>query len=71
MVHASLQDEARVREAGYAIERFDGSDGTRRVRGWLLLDIGDRAPLMIGNHGCVSPTRWEAVAEGLRRIELG
>jgi hypothetical protein len=23
---------------------------------------------MIGDHGCVAPTQWEAVAEGLSRI---
>lgn len=24
---------------------------------------------MIGDHGCVAPTQWEAIAEGLKRIE--
>lgn len=68
-IRASLQDETRVRDAGYVVEPIDGSTGHSRIKGWVLLDIGDRAPLMIGGYGCVAPTKADAIAEGLRRIE--
>lgn len=45
---------------GYGVERWG-------CKGWLLLDA-DGSQLMVGDHGGVSPTRWEAIAEGLRRI---
>jgi hypothetical protein len=34
----------------------------------MLFD-SDGSSLMIGDHGCVAPTRYEAVAEALRRID--
>lgn len=58
---ASLADEARIRENGYRVDRFG--------RGWVLVWAEDGATLQVGEHGGVSPTRWEAVAEALSRIE--
>jgi hypothetical protein len=65
---AGLTDFAKLKEHGYEIERLDG--------GWALLapregwetETSHRA-LMVGGHGCLSPTLWEAVAEGLKRID--
>jgi hypothetical protein len=67
MTRASLQDLATLARHGYEVFRSDP--------GWLLLapregretELSHRA-LMIGDHGCLSPTQWEAVAEGLARI---
>lgn len=59
---ARLVDLAELKQHGYKVERFNDPDG-----GWCLLD-SDGANLMIGDHGCVAPTQWEAVAEGLSRI---
>jgi hypothetical protein len=64
---ATLQDLATLKRHGYETLRIDA--------GWLLLaprdgwetELSHRA-LMIGEHGCLSPTQWEAVAEGLGRI---
>lgn len=65
---ASLIDIARLREAGLSVERW-GSGWTLRDRNDPVNADGDA--LCIAGHGCVSPTQWEAVAEGLRRIERG
>lgn len=62
MTTITLPDLARLREHGYKVEHYTGTGG-----GWMLVDP-DGDNLMIGNHGCVAPTKWEAVAEGLRRI---
>lgn len=60
-MRAALSDVARLRRGGYRVEPFG--------REWTLLDA-DGAHLMIGEHGCVAPTQWEAVAEGLERIGM-
>lgn len=71
--NVNLLQLAALKSAHLAVEPFDASD---HARGWTLLDRnnpddGDGAALMIGGHGCVSPTRWEAVAEGLGRLAAG
>jgi hypothetical protein len=69
MIRANLEDLARLKQHGYTVERFTGRGG-----GWMLLDHHDPdiwpegAQLMIGEHGGIAPTQWEAVAEGLERI---
>jgi hypothetical protein len=68
-VRASLADHARLREHNYKVEAFTGRGG-----GYVLLDFNDPIDpegdaLGIGGHGCIAPTQWEAVAEGLKRIE--
>jgi hypothetical protein len=71
-MRVSLQDEARLHAHGYRVlrEPYLGPGGGVSV-GYSLQDegCGENDYLMIGSHGCVSPTRWEAVAEGLRRID--
>lgn len=59
-MQATIQDEARIKNAGYKVQKWGP--------GWILTDP-DGHSLFIGDHGGVSPTRWEAVAEGLRRID--
>lgn len=62
MSRPNLQDEARIHAAGYVVQ----SHG----KGWTLAETADPTGyLMVGPYGCVSPTRWEAVAEALSRIE--
>lgn len=63
MVRASLPDLAKLREHGYTVEAFTGRGG-----GYTLTDP-DGDHLMIGSHGCIAPTQWEAVAEGIARID--
>jgi hypothetical protein len=59
----SLADKQRVKNAGYIVERFGD-------KGWTLCGPDDHsAPLMVGSHGCVSPTAWECFAEAIKRIE--
>jgi hypothetical protein len=59
----SPTDKQRVKDAGYVVGRFGG-------KGWTLCGPDDHsAPLMVGSHGCVSPTAWECFAEAIRRIE--
>lgn len=59
----SLTDKQRVKDAGYIVERFGD-------KGWTLCGPDDpSAPLMVGSHGCVSPTAWECFAEAIKRIE--
>lgn len=58
---ASIEDEALLKQHGYTVERW-GDDG-----GFVLFDT-DGAGLQIEGYGGIAPTRWEAVAEGLRRI---
>ena len=66
-MRATLQEEAAVRAHGYKVAPLDCGTGAV-PNAWTLTDP-DGAFLMIGEHGGVSPTRWEAVAEGLARIE--
>lgn len=61
MARASLTDLAKITRNGYRTERWGN-------KGWLLLDA-DGSQLMIGDHGGIAPTQWEAVAEALHRIE--
>ena len=64
MTYISLIDLAKLKNNGYTV----ASEGPRM--GWVLTHSSDTTGyLMIGNHGCVSPTKWEAVAEALSRIE--
>jgi hypothetical protein len=63
MTRATLQEIATLQRHGYTVERLSVEGG------WLLLDA-DGATLMVADYGCVSPTQWEAVAEGLERIAL-
>jgi hypothetical protein len=65
--NASLRDLAQLKQHGYEVKHSGN--------GWLLLAPRDgwetedsHRALMIGPHGCLSPTQWEAVAEGLERI---
>ena len=55
-----MQDLATLKRHGYSVEPWG--------RGWILRDP-DGDSIQIEGHGGVSPTQWEAVAEGLRRIE--
>jgi hypothetical protein len=57
---ASVVERAKVAAHGYVVERYG--------KGWVLKDP-DGAELMIGDHGCVAPTRWECIAEAVARIE--
>jgi hypothetical protein len=57
---ARVVERAKVAAHGYVIERYG--------KGWVLKDP-DGAELMIGDHGCVAPTRWECIAEAVARIE--
>lgn len=68
MTRATLNDEAALREHGYTVEPYHNGLGVPRGGGFVLRDP-DGYVLMVAGHGGVSPTRWEAVAEGLRRIE--
>jgi hypothetical protein len=65
MPRATLTDHANLKENAYAV--------VRDAAGWRLThDDGEGngpAGLMIGGYGQVAPTEWEAVAEGLKRIE--
>jgi hypothetical protein len=61
-MRASLQDEAKLKEYGYSVEPWG--------KGWILLDP-EGYSLQVSGHGGISPTRWEAVAEGLDRINQG
>lgn len=58
---------------GYAVQHPDAGFGPALDVWTLTHDDGcgeiPRA-LFIGDHGCISPTKWEAVAEGLLRIEI-
>ena len=67
MTRATLHDLAVIRRHGYAVEPLDSGHGPA-PGAWILRDP-DGSPLMIGSHGCVAPTQWEAVAEGLTRID--
>lgn len=74
MQNVSLIDLAGLRDRGLQVVRHTDALGNASVRhGWGLLDMTGEAPvwLLIGSHGCVSPTQWEAVAEGLGRIAQG
>ena len=75
MPRAALQDFATLKQHGYLVEQADSGLGP--TGGWTLRHVPSddecgpdyRGYLMIGDHGCTSPTQWEAVAEGLKRIE--
>jgi len=68
MNRATIQHHAKLKAEGYKVQPC-GTD----LRGWTLThDDGcgnGPANLMIGAHGCIAPTQWEAVAEGLSRID--
>jgi hypothetical protein len=49
------------------VRPFDDADHSR---GWTLQDA-DSAYLMIGDYGCIAPTRAEAIAEGRARAARG
>lgn len=61
-MRASSADLLKLARAGYRVERHGDL-------GWVLLDP-DGASLQIAGWGGVAPTQWEAVAEGLHRLEL-
>ena len=67
-------DEKNVSEAGYLIARIEGAawrnPATGRLchlRGWTLQGP-DGHYLFIGEHGCIAPTKREAIEEALARI---
>ena len=65
-MRATLTDIAEIQRHGYHVEPYGD--------GWLLThDDGSGfgpSQLMVGDHGGVSPTQWEAVAEAQHRIKL-
>lgn len=67
---ATVADMATLKAHRYSVqqERFLVKGGHVKY-GWTLTGP-DGYPLLIDGHGGVSPTQWEAVAEGLARIEL-
>lgn len=66
----NLSDLATLAEHGYRVERHTDAWGKPcTTAGWALVDP-DGAYLLVGDHGCTSPTEWEAVAEGLHRIGM-
>lgn len=67
MTKATLTERATIKEAGYTVAKLDSGFGPAQDA-WTLADP-DGNFLMIGGHGCVSPAEWEAIAEGLKRIE--
>jgi hypothetical protein len=67
MTRAALADIAAVQAEGYRVMREPDVFGTPVGPGWVLVDP-DGAYLLIGDHGHVAPTKWEAVAEGLSRV---
>lgn len=66
MAVATLTDLATLKAAGYTVAKLDSGCGP--VEGAWTLTGPDGDALMIGDHGGVAPTQWEAVAEGLARI---
>lgn len=68
MTQASLVDLATLKQHRWTVvTQTEWSGGKPDGSDWLLLDP-DGDPRFVGDYGCVSPTKWEAVAEGLRRI---
>jgi hypothetical protein len=66
-MRATNGDLLALARAGYRVELADCGMGP--VPGsWVLLDP-DGDCLLIGDHGMIAPTQWEAVAEGLHRLE--
>lgn len=63
-----LSEIATLSRHGYRVDREPDAFGTPVGPGWTLTDP-DGAYLMIDGYGCVAPTQWEGVAEGLSRIE--
>jgi hypothetical protein len=63
----TVQDWARIKQAGFRVIAHVPYIGSSR-KGWELLDP-EGHNLMIGSHGQVAPTQYEAVAEALSRIE--
>lgn len=66
MSKTTLQDLAKIKAHGYTVHKFG--------KAWILTHSSEpnifRGALMVGDHGALSPTKWEAVAEALARIEL-
>lgn len=62
MARANLTDMATLKTHGYTTPRLGNL-------GWQLLDP-EGHELMIAGYGCIAPTQWEAVAEGLHRIQM-
>ena len=63
-MQVTAKDMAELKAHGYKVSKWG--------KGWILNHVSDPDPhnaLMIGSHGCVSPTQWEAVAEAQLRIE--
>jgi hypothetical protein len=58
-------DITRLNNAGFTLLREKFING--RI-GWTLRYL-DEGYCFIGDHGCVSPTRREAIAEAMRRID--
>ena len=74
MPRATLADHAALRGGGYLVRRSLGyGDAPCQPPAWELVELADPdgGTLMVGSHGCQSPTEWEAVAEGLERIRVG
>ena len=63
---ATLADIAEIEARGYSVQPLDCGMGP--VAGQWTLTYAGGGDLMIGAHGCVSPTKWEAVAEAQARI---
>lgn len=62
-MRATLVELAKIRAHGLLVERYGD--------GWTLKHEATGGYLMIGDHGQVAPTQWEAAAEALRRIDHG
>lgn len=73
----TLHELARLERAGLAVERV-GRPGDQAY-GWTLVDrhpstleaYPDGATLMVAGHGGIVPHQWQAVAEGLERLDRG
>jgi hypothetical protein len=74
MTNATLAEIAHIQAHGYRVQRETDAWGEPHpsLHGWTLTydDRCGNGPfsLLIGEHGMVSPTRWEAVAEAQKRI---
>ena len=65
-MRATLEDEATLRAGGYKVEPLDCGLGPCDGAFVLIDPAGEEAS--INGYG-ISDTRWEAVAEGLKRIK--
>jgi hypothetical protein len=65
MTRVTLTELATLKQHGWKVERFDPRDASL---GWVLLDPDGDSRMIGESYGCIAPTQWEAVAEGLARI---